>query len=623
MTLFYRWLWTLFFANPMVVQVVQAASRRSRHLWVRMGYLGGLILLVLTGLFLGRGMASNVSLTELAKAGTQVFQWISYGQVIFICLLAPLFMAAAIQSQRSGETMDILLTTPLSNLQIVLGTLGSRLVFILALLVSGLPLFSVLMIFGGVPVSSVFVAFAVAGLTALVVGSVAVTLSVTRTGGRKIIFVFVISIAAYLLFTYLFDTLLLRNISGNPNATTWLTPLHPLLVLEASQSTATYQPPGADVLASYPAVLRWYLGEPFSAFCTICLATSVLLVGWCAWQVRKVGTDVKWRRLRRWLRLGVAGERRRKPRTVWSNPVAWREASTRGSRFYAIIARWGFVAIGLVVALVLLGLYHFQALSGVRSATGLPMGQADVFHSALLVLLLLELTVIVLVALYMSAGAVSREREDGTLDLMLTTPISQKMYLWGKLRGLVSFLSMLIAVPVGTLAVVSVYTMVAMVFNWPTAVWQKFEGGVTVDVPILIFEAPVLLALMLVPFVALCVMVGMSWSLKSKGVLGAVVPSVAIIATLATILGFCGMAMVENIKLLGPVVNALSPVTNIVMVVNPWDHVSDFVEDPLSGRVGMAMGAVVCAGSYSLIVYLMLLGMVKSFDHTVRRLSGG
>ncbi|MEM9253354.1 MAG: hypothetical protein AAGB29_13480, partial [Planctomycetota bacterium] len=175
--------WRLTGGNPLAVRVVNNGSRRARDLWVRMGYLGAMIGLVLVGLLAGGGLGASVSISDLAKNGTWIFGIIAYGQVILICLLAPLFMASAIAAEQQGKTFDILLTTPLSNLQIVLGSLGGRLFFILALLLSGLPLFSLILIFGGVPVSSVFISFATAGLTALFVGSIAVTLSVLRIGG--------------------------------------------------------------------------------------------------------------------------------------------------------------------------------------------------------------------------------------------------------------------------------------------------------------------------------------------------------------------------------------------------------------------------------------------------------
>ena len=168
-----------------------------------MGYLGVLILLVLFGLLTGGGLKPDLALNDLAQAGAQVFRIVAYGQVILVCLLAPLFMAATISSEQQGETYDILMTTPLSSLQIVLGSLMGRLFFVLALLLSGLPLFSILLLFGGVPITSVWSAMTVAAMTALFMGAVAVTLSVLRAGGRKAVFGFVIAVAGYLMAAYL------------------------------------------------------------------------------------------------------------------------------------------------------------------------------------------------------------------------------------------------------------------------------------------------------------------------------------------------------------------------------------------------------------------------------------
>ncbi len=619
---FYRWLWYLLPANPIVVRVVQGGSRRARHLWVRMGYLGVMIALVLIGLLAGGGLQADVNITELAKTGTQIFALVSYGQVVFICLLAPLFTAGAIDPQRSEATFDILLSTPLTNLQVVLGTLLSRLYFVLALLLSGLPLFAVLLIFGGVPVVSVFVSFAVAGLTAIVVGAVAVTLNVMRAAGRRAIFTFVIGVSGSLLFFYLLDVALLRRWVSVPDSTTWLTPLHPLLVLEASLNSANYRPPPQDSVAHLPTILRCYVTRPFTTFASLSLTLSGALVVFSAVQLRKVGQEVRFAAVRRWLRLSSGGERRRPPRKVRGNPVAWREAHTRGSRAGAILARWGFVAAGLGAAVALLLLYHFGGLPALTDASGVRLSAAQVFYAALRAMLLLELAVIVLVAIYMSAGAVSKEREDGTLDLMLTTPITPASYVWGKLRGLVSFLGLLLAVPVGTLLLMGLYTMLGVALGWPSATTSSFAAANSVDHELVLFEAGLIAAFNLVPFVALCVMVGMGWSLKARGVLGAVVPSVAIVGLLSMVLGFCGWNMAAGLPVVGPIVNSFSPVTSLMLLVNPWEAAEHFAENPALGRLGLYLGALIAAAGYGLIVYLMRIAMVKSFDHTVRKLSG-
>ncbi|MDX1683272.1 MAG: hypothetical protein R3336_09140, partial [Phycisphaeraceae bacterium] len=202
MNVILRWFWTLLPGNPLVVRTVQVGSRRMSHFWGRVGYLGALMLLVMFGLMTGGGMTGEHSMTALAKSGTQVFSVIAYTQVTLICLIAPLFMAGAISQEQAGETFDILLTTPLSNVQIVLGALAGRLFFVLALLAAGVPLFSVLLVFGGVPVDAIFVSFAVAGLVALAVGAVAVALAVLRIGGRKAVFTFVVAVAAYMVAGY-------------------------------------------------------------------------------------------------------------------------------------------------------------------------------------------------------------------------------------------------------------------------------------------------------------------------------------------------------------------------------------------------------------------------------------
>lgn len=603
------WLWTLVPANPVVVRTVQGASRRLPHLWIRMLYLGALIALVGLGLLVRGGLKPSISLSELAKAGTMMFGFVSYAQVALICLLAPLFMAGAIAQEQAGKTYEILLTTPLTNLQVVLGALCGRLFFVLALLASGLPLFAVLLIFGGVPVSSVFVSFATAALVALLVGSVAVTLAVLQTGGRKAVFVFVVAIAAYLVAAYVVDVNLLR--SRAPGITTWLTPLHPLLVLESRLNTANYKPPDAETLAAHGPLLRLYLGRPFTAFALLTSIASLVLVAWSTLYARRIvqlSGSATW--LRRWLRLDAGGERAHPPRPVRGNPIAWREAHTRGNRTGSIVARWGFAITALLAAIVALGLYHGGVID------------KNTFRVTLMALLLVETAVIVTVAIYMSAGSVSGEREDGTLDLILTTPITPRRYIWGKLRGLVRFLVLLLAAPLLTSVVVATYSLVGQWLGWSTATVTDTVVGTKVTHALMLPEVPILLAAMLVPFVAVCVMVGMNWSLKSRGVLGAVVYTVSIIAVFCLVMGMCGFQMVQNVAFVGPILSSFSPATHMLVLIDPWLYIRGFARDAAPGRVTLFLAALLSAAGYGAIVHGMLLSMVRGFDLTIRRLSG-
>ncbi len=74
--------------------------------------------------------------------------------------------------------------------------------------------------------------------------------------------------------------------------------------------------------------------------------------------------------------------------------------------------------------------------------------------------------------------------------------------------------------------------------------------------------------------------------------------------------------------LIGPIINGFSPATSAAMLVNPWDRVGDFGESEAFGRTSLALAAIIAATGYGIVVYAMLVGMVKGFDQTVRKLSG-
>ena len=129
--------------------------------------------------------ASVSTLSSLAKGASTVFMWASITQLSLMCFLAPVFTAGAITQERDAQTFNILITTPLSNAQIVLGSLMSRLFFLLVLLAAGLPIFLLTMVYGGVTLAQIVQSFAIAGATAVVTGSLAICISMIRVGTRR------------------------------------------------------------------------------------------------------------------------------------------------------------------------------------------------------------------------------------------------------------------------------------------------------------------------------------------------------------------------------------------------------------------------------------------------------
>ncbi len=606
---FVLWISRLLPTNPIVVRLVAGGSRRLRHLYIRSGYLAIMMLVLFFSLL---QIGGSTTMKALAQRGAGAFTVISFGQVGLLCLLTPIFMAGAIAQESSPRTWDILLTTPLTNLQIVLGTLFGRLFFVLALLLSTLPLFATTQFFGGVPSNSIFLAYAIAACSALLVAAIAVTLSVTRSAGKRAVFVFYITVVMYLFVTYAADVALRQRypvaVGTEQYYTTVLTPINPFLALESLLSANAYVTP--DMSNASSRIAQWWVGSPVSAFCWTCVLLSVGMILWSTLRLRVIGTRGATTPLlqRLFAKRTAGGER--VARSVGNNPIAWRERTSKGGSLVGRLGRWAFVALGVIAATILLGFYHVGGLSPAE------------FQLALVTIVLAEIVIVTLAALNLSGVAVSREREDGTLDLLLTTPIQPGPYLSGKLRGLVQYLLPMILVPFLSLGVISVYVLAGGFGTKSPLQTNVTIGTATVNVPIMFAEGALLVPVVLVAFVAFCVMVGLQWSIKSKGTIGSVIAAFGVVAVIAGILGLCGVAVGRQVPYVGPVLNALSPVNLVLAVTKPELVIEPALNDLGAARSSLVVGSVIAAGIYVVAVISMHATMKRTFMMTVRRLAG-
>jgi ABC-type transport system involved in multi-copper enzyme maturation permease subunit len=615
-----RWLLALAPSNPIAVRLVQNASRRVKHLYVRAAYLGILIIVLMWALLL-KGGGGAMSYRDLAAAGAFSFTAIAYLQIALICILAPVFMAGAIAQEANPRTWEVLLTTPMTAAQIVLGNLLGRLFFVLALLFASLPLFALTQYFGGVPGTSILASYLIAACAAMLVGATAIALSVSRLVGKRAVFTFYIAVISYLAVTIAMDRWAVssgRGAGPGGQGVTWFTGINPFLALHALLNPSTYAR-ALDGEHRWPG--KWFLENPVTTWCVGSAALSMVLMFASTFTVRGgglqslagEGVGVPW--YRRMFGLGAAGAEHRPPRAVWHNPIAWREAAARNSTLWRILLRWAFIASGAIFGLLLVILYHTTYLSH------------DEFQFAMLATVWGMLVVTALVAINMAATAISREREDGTLDLLLTTPITPSQYLTGKLRGLIAYILPLIAVPCGLLLVTGLYVLMGGVGR---------EGGVIqtvrnvgpgpVQLPVIFPEAGVLAIIVLIPFMAFCCMVGLQWSLRSKGTIGSVVATVAVVGVISGVIGLCGWKSGPEIAHLGPALAALSPASLIYAMISPAEALGvnlDRSGGVNSARVSIAFGAIVAAALYCGVVYAIHMNMVRTFDMTVRRLAGG
>jgi hypothetical protein len=107
-----------------------------------------------------------------APAGKLFFAVVTALELGLICLLAPALTADLIAGERERRTLDLLLVTPLSRRQIVVGKLISALGALLLLIVLALPIQAVAVLLGGIGIEELLVGLVILVLTAITYGCV-------------------------------------------------------------------------------------------------------------------------------------------------------------------------------------------------------------------------------------------------------------------------------------------------------------------------------------------------------------------------------------------------------------------------------------------------------------------
>lgn len=134
------------FRNPLLVKEFRQRMRTRRAPVVVTGYL--LSMALLTFLLLYENVQGQFSLL-LPAHSEQVFLAVSLLQMILVVFLTPAFAAGSISGERERRTLAVLLTTPLSPWEILMGKILSSSALLALLLVVTLPLYSLVFLFGG------------------------------------------------------------------------------------------------------------------------------------------------------------------------------------------------------------------------------------------------------------------------------------------------------------------------------------------------------------------------------------------------------------------------------------------------------------------------------------------
>lgn len=160
--------------NPVIVKELRGRMRGWRTAVVTTVYLvgvSGLMLLVYGGIY------NSAYYTSTTNIGKQLMFAIVGMQLLLLSIISPISTAGTISGEREKQTYDVLLTTQLSPLSIILGKLGAALAYSFLLIIVTVPLQALALLLGGLSVEEVLLANIVLLMMTVLYGAIGITCS--------------------------------------------------------------------------------------------------------------------------------------------------------------------------------------------------------------------------------------------------------------------------------------------------------------------------------------------------------------------------------------------------------------------------------------------------------------
>lgn len=123
------------------------------------------------------GGGSFLGASVSAVVGQSIFSAILVIQTLLTVVVAPALTSGAISVEREKQTLELLITTPVSTLGMVVGKLISSLAYVVLLILASIPLMSIVFAFGGIAPDDIVRAYVLLFAVALGTGSIGLFLS--------------------------------------------------------------------------------------------------------------------------------------------------------------------------------------------------------------------------------------------------------------------------------------------------------------------------------------------------------------------------------------------------------------------------------------------------------------
>lgn len=416
--------------GPVFARQAVVAPRRIWFFAARTIFAAALFGLVLTSWQLLVGAQRVENLGDLAWFGAAVMQILAPLQLAVALPFSALLVASAVALEKDRKTLDLLLMTNLSNVELVLGTLLAGMLTVLMVVAAALPVLMFVSLLGGVSTGQILRIEAVTLASALAAGSLGSTVALWREKTFQALAITVLAIALWLVGWELVG----RGALGEQ-----------ILGVRVDALATAMSPWQAIQLAAQP-VFASRAGGGFgfgllSPFLTTAVVATFVLNAIAIARVRV------WNPVRQLDRFdqdeqtpktsasapartedsAVAAARIHgsggKVRPVWDNPILWREVRT-----------WVYGKKVLLIRIAYLAMFAACAAAVVSST-----GNSDTRSSQSLHSVAQPVTAVLVVSLILlNAAAVTSitgERDARALDLLLVTDLTPKEIVFGKLGG--------------------------------------------------------------------------------------------------------------------------------------------------------------------------------------------
>jgi ABC-type transport system involved in multi-copper enzyme maturation permease subunit len=405
------------FGTGPVFAYERVAAARRWHLYAGRAFLVAALLvsmMVIAGKHVATGPGINAQ--QYAKLGEYYFYALIGVEMAIVMLAAPAATAGAICLDRARGNLAHMLVTDLSDAEIVLGKLAARLLPVLGLVACSWPVMALSSLLGGIDPVALMLAFAVILTTAIFGCTLALALSVWARKTHEVVMA-TYTVLGFILLAYIFWQGLARS-AAVPRPPEWLLYVNPVYI--------TYVP------YWYPNTATWFeYAQFFGAYVSLSIVLALLAV----WRMRPRSVREMGRPGAAW-HMGWLGRivRYFPSPSIDGNPVLWREwHRSRPSPWMVLLVA---AVIGSTTLCCICGAVE-MFIHGVHAGPGNLAEDAGVYGYMLQVIFGL------LMFSAVAPTALAEERQRGSLDVLMTTPLSTTSIVLGKWWGTYRFVPFL------------------------------------------------------------------------------------------------------------------------------------------------------------------------------------